>query len=81
MHNPWKFLEAWAKENVQAAAFDADPVASNLAERCLRDARRAGIKEDAVIKAAKGDLSGFFRAELESAANAEVARLVQKDKR
>jgi len=81
MANPWDFLSKWAKENTQpVAAFGADAIASHLAEQCLRDARRAGFKEDAIIKAAGGDLQGFLLSEIDSAANAEVQRQVDKDK-
>jgi len=79
--NPWEFLSNWARENVHATALDDEPTAKALAETCLRDARAAGINQDSVIKAAHGDLSGFFLSELNSAANAEAERLAAKDKR
>ncbi len=42
---------------------------------------KAGITEAAITKAAGGNLSDFLLSELESAANAEEARLVAKDNR
>lgn len=79
--NPWEFLESWAKDNVQATAFDDEPAADHLAKLCLSAARKAGISEASVIKAAGGNLPMWFLAELNSAANAELERLVSKDKR
>lgn len=80
MANPWDYLKAWASEHVQATAYDDEPTAKKLAEECLRDARKAGVHPDGVIKAAGGDLIGFFLSELNSAANAEAARLEGKDR-
>jgi hypothetical protein len=81
MANPWKFLEAWAKESVHATAFGDEATAHQLAKDCLEAAKKAGITEAAITKAAGGNLSDFLLSELESAANAEEARLVAKDKR
>jgi hypothetical protein len=81
MANPWDFLEAWAKENVHATAFGDEATASQLAKNCLEAAKKAGNDEASITKAAGGNLSDFFLSELESAANAEVARLAAKDKR
>jgi hypothetical protein len=82
MANPWDFLSKWAADHVQTVAvFDApDSLASHLAEQRLRDARAAGFKEDAVVKAAGGDLQGFMLAELETAANAELRHQVDRDR-
>ena len=82
MANPWEFLSKWAADNVQpVAVFDApDSLSSHLGEQCLRAGRAAGIKEDAIIKAAGGDLQGFMRAERETAANAELQRQVSRDR-
>jgi hypothetical protein len=81
MADPWKFLETWAKENVQAILFDDEETARELAKNCIEAAKKAGIAEAAVTKAAGGNLSDFFLSELESAANAEERRLAAKDRR
>jgi hypothetical protein len=81
MANPWEFLEAWARENVHAAAFGDEATAHQLAKDCLEAAKKAGIAEAALTKAAGGDLSDFFLSELETAANAEERRLTEKDRR
>jgi hypothetical protein len=81
MADPWELLEAWAKENVHATAFGDEAIARQLAENCLEAAKRAGISEAAITKAAGGNLSDFFLSELESAANAEAGRRAAKDKR
>ena len=78
MANPWEFLEAWARENVQPSGYNADGVAKQLARECLQAAARAHINEAAVIKAAGGNLETFMLTELESAANQEVNRLAGK---
>jgi hypothetical protein len=81
MANPWEFLEAWARENVHATAFGDEASAHQLAKDCLEAAKKAGITEAAITKAAGGNLSDFLLSELESAANAEKARLAAKNKR
>jgi hypothetical protein len=81
MGNPWEFLEAWAKENVHGILFGDEETARQLAKSCLEAAKKAGISEAAITKAAGGNLSDFLLSELESAANAEARRLAEKDKR
>ena len=81
MANPWKFLEAWAKENVHATMFGDEANARQLAKNCLEAAKKVGIAEAEITKAAGGNLFDFLLSELESAANAEAARLAEKDKR
>ena len=81
MANPWEFLEAWAKENVQAILFGDEETARQLAKNCVEAAKNAGITEAELTKAAGGNLSDFLLSELESAASAEEARLAAKDKR
>jgi hypothetical protein len=81
MADPWKFLETWAKENVHAILFDDEETARELAKNCIEAAKKAGIAEAAVTKAAGGNLSDFFLSELESAANAEERRLAANDRR
>jgi hypothetical protein len=81
MANPWEFLETWAKENVQAILFGDEETARQLAKSCIKAAKKAGIAEAALTKAAGGNLSDFFLSELETAANAEERRLAEKDKR
>jgi hypothetical protein len=81
MADPWNFLEGWAKENVHATAFSDEATARQLAHNCLEEAKKAGIAEAGIIKAAGGNLSDFLLSELESAANAEAALLTAKDKR
>ena len=49
--------------------------------RSKEAAKKAGIAEAALTKAAGGNLSDFFLSELETAANAEERRLAEKDKR
>ena len=81
MANPWEFLETWAKENVRAILFGDEETARHLAKNCVEAAKKAGITEAAVTKAAGGNLSDFFLSELETAANAEERRLAEKDRR
>ncbi len=81
MADPWKFLETWAKENVHAILFDDEGTARELAKNCIEAAKKAGIAEAVVTKAAGGNLSDFFLSELESAANAEERRLAANDRR
>ena len=81
MANPWEFLEAWAKENVQAILFGDEETARQLAKNCVEAAKNAGITEAELTKAAGGNLSDFLLSELESAANAEERRLAAKDRR
>lgn len=82
MANPWDFLSAWSADNVHpVGVFDPpEGIASRLAEQCLRAGRAAGFKEDAIIKAAGGDLQGFILSELEDGANAELRRRMERDK-
>ena len=79
MANPWEFLRAWAREHVNATAYDDKITAANLARECLRDAKQAGVSEAGVIKAAGGDLASWMLSELNSAADKEVERLASKD--
>ena len=78
MANPWEFLEAWARENVNVTAYNDEAAAEYLARECLAAAARAHINEAAVIKAAGGNLVSFMLAELNSAATREVDRLASK---
>jgi hypothetical protein len=80
MANPFEFLRDWARDNVNATVFDDDATANLLAAQCLGAARDAGIGVAGVIKAAGGNLAGFFLSELDSAANTELDRLVSDDK-
>lgn len=81
MANPWEFLDGWARENVQATVYDDKGTAEQLAFQCRKDAKSAGINEASVIKAAGGNLESFMLDRLNSSVNAEVDRLVGKDKR
>jgi hypothetical protein len=82
MANPWDFLSKWSTDHTQPVAIlnPPDALVSQLAEQCLRAARAEGFKEDTIIRAANGNLQGFLRSELESAANAEVQRQVNRDR-
>lgn len=42
MADPWKFLDAWRREHVNATAYDDKVTAANLARECLRDSRASG---------------------------------------
>jgi hypothetical protein len=79
MANPWEWLEGWVGEHVNATVFDDEAGAKDLAEECLRDAKKAGINEASLIKAAGGNLVTFMLTELDVAANREVNRLAEKD--
>jgi hypothetical protein len=79
MTNPWEFLSAWAREHVNATAYDDKVTAANLATEGLRDAKQAGVSEAGIIKAAGGNLAGWMLSELNSAADKEVERLARKD--
>jgi hypothetical protein len=78
--NPWEFLDKWADDNVHATVFDDAATAKTLASSCLQDARTAGINAASVIRAAGGDLESFMLDRLNSAVNAELDRVVAKDK-
>jgi len=78
MANPYEFLRNWVREHVNATTYEDTAGAKSLASECLRDAKKAGISEAAVIKAAGGNLASFMLSELESAANSEVERLASK---
>jgi hypothetical protein len=80
MANPFEFLRDWARENVNVTVFDDDATAKLLTAQCLSAARDAGIRVAGVIKAAGGNLAGFFLAELDSAVNTELDRLMSDDK-
>jgi hypothetical protein len=80
MANPFEFLREWASEHVNATTFEDEATLKYLANECLLAARKAGINEAAVIKSAGGNLVSYMRAELESAANRELERLIEKDK-
>jgi hypothetical protein len=76
--NPFKYLQAWCREHVKATAYEDDAGAEHLASECLRDAKKAGVSEAAVTRAAGGNLASFMRSELDSAADKEVDRLASK---
>jgi hypothetical protein len=78
MANPYEFLRDWVREHVNATTYGDAAGAKILASECLRDAKKAGMNEAAVIKAAGGNLASFMLTELESAANSEVERLASK---
>lgn len=78
MANPFEFLRDWCREHVNATAFGDEAGALALADECLRDAKKAGFSEAAIIRAANGNLPGFMLSELESAAQREVDRLANK---
>jgi len=78
MANPWEFLEGWAREHVNATVHDDEATAKHLADECLRDAKKAGLNEAALIKAAGGNLVSFMLTELNSAATREENRLAGK---
>ncbi len=78
--NPWKFVSDWALEHVQATVHDDRESAEHYAAECLADAKAAGFSEQAIIKAAHGNLVSFMEGEVNRAADQEVERLVAKDK-
>jgi hypothetical protein len=80
MANPWDFLNGWASENVHATVYDDKGTAEQLAFQCRQDARSAGISDASVVKASGGNLESFMLNRLNEAVNAEVDRLVSKDK-
>jgi hypothetical protein len=65
---------------VHATVYDDKATAEQLAFQCRQDAGRAGLSEARVVKAAGGNLESFMLDRLNSAVNAEVERLVAKDK-
>jgi hypothetical protein len=79
MVNPWEFLSSWAREHVNATAYDDEATAKRLAKECLQEAKQAGVSEAALVKAASGNLVGFMLSELNRAADREVERLAAKD--
>jgi hypothetical protein len=81
MANPRSFLDEWAKENVQAPVSDDKATVEKLAFECKEAARAAGFSEASIVKAAGGNLEAFLLDRLNGAVNAQVDRLVAKDKR
>ena len=79
--NPWEYLDGWARENVHATVYDDKATAEQLAAQCRQEAKSAGVSEASVVKAAGGNLATFMLGRLNEAVNAEVDRLVSKDKR
>lgn len=79
--NPWTFLSEWALKHVQATAYDDRESAEHYATECLAEAKAAGFSEQAITKAAHGNLVSFFEGEVSRAADQEVERAVNKDKR
>jgi hypothetical protein len=77
--NPFVFLGSWIREHVNATAYDDKPAAEFLADSCLRAAKKAGVSEASVIKAAGGNLADYMLSELNSLADREVQRLAKKD--
>jgi hypothetical protein len=78
--NPWDFLDGWANDKVHATVYDDKATAKVLASQCLEEARVAGFYDASIIKAAGGNLESFMLDRLNQAANAEVNRLVDKDR-
>jgi hypothetical protein len=79
MANPWEWLEGWVREHVNATVYEDEAGARHLADECLRDAKKAGINEASLIKAAGGNLVTFMLTELDAAATREVNRLAERD--
>lgn len=80
MANPWEYLRDWTKEHVNATAYEDEGTAKALAAECLRDAKKAGFSEAAIIKAAGGNLETHMLNALNSQVDREVERLAAKDK-
>ena len=80
MANPWEFLDGWASDNVHATVYDDKGTAEQLAFQCRQEAKSAGVSEASVVKAAGGNLESFMLGRLNEAVNAEVDRLLAKDK-
>ena len=78
--NPFEFLQDWVREHVSATAYDDRSTAEHLAGECVRYAQEAGFSETSITKAAGGNLIDFIEGKLNSAADREVQRLVDKDK-
>jgi hypothetical protein len=77
--NPYEFLRAWIREHANATLYDDKPAAELLADACLRAAKKAGVSEASLIKAAGGNLADYMLSELNSLADREVQRLAKKD--
>ena len=76
--NPFDFLSKWCEEHVNPTAYDDEAGAKLLASQCLGDAKAAGFSQDAITKAAGGNLASYMLTELESAASKELDRLASK---
>lgn len=83
-----KFINNWVSENVNAEAYAAPgdkSRARQLAKQCEDDAKAIGISRRKLNEAVKDmvggadDLVTFFAEAMESATNAEVERLSEKD--
>ena len=81
MANPWEFLDRWTRDHVNATVYDDTATAEILAQECVRDAEKAGIGETSLTKAAGGNLVTHMEMALNSAADQEVERVVNKDRR
>jgi hypothetical protein len=79
-NNSSEFLEEWVRENVHATVFNDTSTAAELAMSCMNDADAAGINRESLIKAAGGDVARFMLDRLNAVVNAEVDRLVSRDK-
>jgi hypothetical protein len=74
------FLTNWVQENVNATVYEDTDEAQNLAEQCLREAKRGHLNEANIIEAAGGDLATFMLGELNRAVDREVEDRVARDK-
>lgn len=75
------FLLEWVRDHMNPTVHDDKPGAEYLADECLRDAKRAGMDEAALIDAAGGDLSGFMLSKLNIAVKKQADRVKGKSTR
>ena len=77
-----EFANAWIAENISAGAYAPEdgphPEADAAVKQLVADAAEAGITR-AEIEEDVGDLDDFISGSFESATDAEVQRLVDKD--
>jgi hypothetical protein len=79
MANPFEFLTAWVRENVNVTCYDDEAGAKGHANSYLSEGAVAGFSPTSLIRAAGGNVVNFMRNALDSAADREVDRLSSKD--
>jgi hypothetical protein len=79
-----EFVEQWISDHIQFEPFldeeGHDPRPAEFAAQCLSDAEAAGISEEEIQAAYDGDLSGRMAEAVNASADAEVERMMSRDR-